>query len=409
MGPDNILDNLKKSVLFELAPDSVLEKVAEIVTKTSIKTGEKLIEKGKIGNAMYIVLKGGVKVHDGDLLLNQLGVGNVFGEMAALDGEIRTASITAVEETELLQLNHDDLLELFGREPEVARSMVHFLCQRGKNIYSDITERSYKLRTLEREFEIGRNIQAGFLPESIPEVPGWDLAAYFQAAREVAGDFYDIFEFENQKKIALVVGDVCGKGIGAALFMTLFRTLLRASLLSDDFKGWKDFQEQGGTVSVRDTGKMLSDSVSLTSNYVAKTHERAYMFATLFVGILDPASGSLFYVNAGHEVPVILNGDGVKELLGPTGTAAGLFPGDKFRVDMAKLDAGDSLVVYTDGISEAVNRKGQQFTSKRLLELLGNSKGSAKEGLDEAVKKFREFTEGVEQFDDITLLKVKRM
>lgn len=404
-----ILESLKQSVLFELAPDSVLEKVAGIVHRKSIKTDEKLIEKGEMGDSMYIVCNGKVKVHDGDLLLNYLGKGNVFGEMAALDNEFRTASITAVEDTELIQLNHDDLFNLIGREPEVARALIHFLCQRGKNIYGDITDRSFKLRTLEREFEIGRDIQAGFLPESIPDIPAWDMAAYFQAAKEVAGDFYDVFEVKHQNKIGLVIGDVCGKGVGAALFMTLFRSLLRASTLAGDFMGWKDAPETDTGSSIQNAHQILLDAMALTNNYIAQTHEKACMFATIFIGLLDPVKGTLAYVNAGHESPVILNPSGeVKELLEPTGTAAGLFAGTEFTVSETKLEPGDSFIGFTDGVTEAVNPKNQQFSTKRLLDLIINNNGTSQECLEEVVQSLKEFTEDVEQFDDITLLKVKR-
>lgn len=404
----DILENLKQSVLFEQTPNSILEKVATIVLKTSIKAGETLIEKGEHGDSMYIVCSGKVKVHDGNLLLNYLDKGNVFGEMAALDSEIRTASITAIEDTELIQLNHDDLFKLFGREPEVAKAMIHFMCQRGKNIYSDIAERSLKLRTLEKEFEIARDIQAGFLPESLPEIPGWDIAAYFQAAREVAGDFYDVFEIENQKKIGLIIGDVCGKGVGAALFMTLFRSLLRASMLSDDFMDWKRIEKKRENISIPEAHQTLLNSIAITNNYVARTHESACMFATLFVGLLDPNNGSLVYINAGHESPVIINKNGEKKLLDPTGSVAGLFPENKYDIAEALLEPEDTFIAFTDGVTEAVNPDNEQFSSELLLEILAKNKGSAKDGLDEIVCKLRKFTNDVEQFDDITLLQVKR-
>ena len=146
MATFNILENLKQSVLFELAPEHVLNKVAEIVHKKSIVKDERLIKKGEFGDSMYIVCNGKVKVHDKDLFLSYLGKGDVFGEMAALDGEVRTASISAAEDTLLIQLNRDELHELIGREPEVAKSLIHFLCQRGKNNYSDIANSSFKIR-----------------------------------------------------------------------------------------------------------------------------------------------------------------------------------------------------------------------------------------------------------------------
>lgn len=403
-----ILQNLKQSVLFELADDGVLEKVANIALQKSIKSGENLITKGDMGDSMYILCHGKVKVHDGNLILSHLGKGNVFGEMAALDGEVRTASITAVEDSELLQLNRDDLSALSSREPEVGKALIHFLCQRGKNIIGDITTRSFKLQALEKELEIGRNIQAGFLPESLPVIDAWDIAAYFQAAREVAGDFYDLFEIEHQGKLGVVVGDVCGKGVGAALFMALFRSLIRSSMLAGDFINAADGNTQQGVPSMT-PHQLLQNCIMLTNNYVAKTHGTACMFSTLFIGILDPETGRLVYINAGQEGPVIFNSEGIKTVMDHTGPAAGLFSDTAFDTAEVQIEPGDALIIFTDGVTEAVNPEDEQFTSDRLLDILMKSRKSSAETLDDVVCELRKFTNDVEQFDDITLLELKRL
>jgi serine phosphatase RsbU (regulator of sigma subunit) len=407
MTESEILENLKSSVLFEQAPELVLREVSKIVRLISIDADERLIEKGEQGDAMYILCDGGVKVHDGDLLLSRLGKGNAFGEMAALDGAVRTASVTALEPTRLIQLNRDDLFALVEREPQLAKSLIHFLCQRGKNIINDITERSLKLRTLEREFEIARNIQAGFLPESIPKVPGWDIAAYFQAAKEVAGDFYDVFEIGIRGKVALVVGDVCGKGVGAALFMSLFRSLLRSSLLSGDFMGWSNDASNADAPPL-DVRRILVNSVVLTNNYVARTHADACMFSTLFIAVLDPSDGSLVYVNGGHEAPLIFDASEIKERVSHSGPVLGLFADESFEARETQLEPGDTLIIYTDGVTEAVNKADEQFSTERLLETLMGNSGSIERGLSDVVVRLNHFTEGMEQFDDITLLGVKR-
>ena len=403
-----ILQNLKQSILFERANDKVLEKVAAIVIQKSIKSGENLITKGEIGDSMYILCKGKVKVHDGDLVLNHLEKGNVFGEMAALDGEVRTASITALEDSELLQLNRDNLSELCSKEPEVGKALIHFLCQRGKNIISDITTRSLKLQTLEKELEIGRNIQRGFLPESLPKIKGWDIAAYFHAAREVAGDFYDLFEIEHQEKLGVVIGDVCGKGVGAALFMALFRSLIRSSMLASDFINSAGGDTDQPPPSPQNPHQILKNCVALTNNYVAKTHGSTCMFSTLFIAILDPDDGKLIYINAGHEPPVIFNSDGIKTVINNTGPAAGLFPDTAFDTGEIQIDKGDTLIAFTDGVTEAINPENEQFTSTRLMDILLSSQKSSSETLDDIVCKLHKFTNNVEQFDDITLLEIQR-
>ena len=408
---ENLIENLRQSTLFENTPEVLLAKIAKITELQSIKSGEHLIVKGEMGTAMYIVRDGSVKVHDGDLLLNILKTGDVFGEMAALDGEVRTASITAVEDTKLIKLERDALYDLGKSEPELAKSIIHFLCQREKNIISDITERSFKLRALEREFEIGRNIQSGFLPESIPTVEGWDIAAYFKAAKEVAGDFYDIYEIGEKGHIGLAVGDVCGKGVGAALFMALFRSLLRASMLAGTFVTQNKEQNASFLVSEmkKNTEKMLINSVSLANNYVAHTHASACMFSTLFIAVLNPATGKVLYINAGHESPVIINSKGIKEKLPQTGAAVGIFPDTPFEVRETRLEKGDSLVAFTDGVVEAVNEQDEPFSYERLFDILMDCDSSSKEVLEKVVLNLNNFTGNKEQFDDITLLKIQRI
>ncbi|MFM8426945.1 MAG: PP2C family protein-serine/threonine phosphatase, partial [Chloroflexota bacterium] len=162
-------------------------------------------------------------------------------------------------------------------------------------------------QALEREFEIGREIQSGFLPVTIPQPKGWEVAASLASAREVAGDFYDVFELPGSK-LGLVIADVCDKGLGAALFMTLFRSLLRAASNIDFYT-----PETPGGHSAK---ARLKNAISLTNNYIAETHGHTGMFATVFFGILDLRTSSLTYVNCGHLSPLIVNQHGVKQMLG---------------------------------------------------------------------------------------------
>jgi sigma-B regulation protein RsbU (phosphoserine phosphatase) len=382
-----IFQDLRQSTLLESAPESVVNKLAEIVVTTSIKAGETLFEKGDRGDAMYIISDGQVRAHDGDLELSLLGKGQVFGEMATLAAdEIRSTSITADEDTTLLRLDREALFGLLSSEPEVAKTLIHVLCQREKNFIQGVTRRSLEVRAFECELEIGRKIQAGFLPESLPQVPGWEIAAHFQAAQEVAGDFYDAFSAEGN--IALVIGDVCGKGIGAALFMTLFRSLIRATLISGDVMSWaktdEDNLDRSFNIASPECRQTLRNAVSLTNNYISRTHAKDSMFASLFLGLLDPDTGSLRYVNGGHEPPVIFNRKGIKKCLEPTGPVVGIIPGASYGVEQAQLDPGDCLIAYSDGVTDAVNRNSDQFGEDRLLSLLGQEERSAQALLTDA-------------------------
>ena len=221
------------------------------------------------------------------------------------------------------------------------------------------------LKSLEREMNIARDIQKEFLPAQLPDVPGWEIASYFEAAKEVAGDFYDAFTLPDGT-LTFLVADVCGKGIGAALFMTLFRSLIHAASISDQFSPG---QEQKSL----SPAERLQHVISLTNNYVAETHEESNMFATVFIGILDPVSGKLSYINGGNEPPLIVGKDGkVHTTLTRTGPAIGAIAQAKFIVKETSLASDDLLVAFTDGIPDTQNIDGEFFGNERLRELLMN-------------------------------------
>lgn len=250
-------------------------------------------------------------------------------------------------------------------------------------------------RSLERELAIGREIQASFLPETLPEVADYELAARFQPARQVAGDFYDAFRLPDGR-VGLVVADVCDKGVGAALFMALFRSLLRV------------LANQNCTDA--DPGKVLTGTVASINDYIAQTHSRANMFATLFFGVLTPASGELHYVNAGHDAPAVLApGGGPARRLPPTGPAVGLMPDLAFRTGSAMLAPGALFFAFTDGATDATGAAGGMFGEERLLALLdGAAPAGAAATLDRIDAALAAHVGDSPRFDDITLLAVRR-
>jgi sigma-B regulation protein RsbU (phosphoserine phosphatase) len=273
-----------------------------------------------------------------------------------------------------------------------------------------------KLLQVERDLEIGRDIQAGFLPDELPRAAGWELAAHFRPAREVSGDFYDAFALPHNH-LALVIADVCDKGVGAALFMTLLRSLLRA--FGQQAPGRGLFGWPGGQVvptvgdPARRRATLLADltalsAVELTNTYVATTHGKSCMFATLFFGVLDTVTGSLSYVNGGHDSPVLVGPAGVKARLSPTGPVVGMRPNVAYDVNHVLLGAGDAVLAYTDGVTEARSPTGEFFTEKRLLALLGTPAGSAADLLAGVVATLHDHVAGAEPSDDVTLLAVRR-
>lgn len=262
-------------------------------------------------------------------------------------------------------------------------------------------EKKYR-RALERELEIGREIQTGFLPETLPHVEGWEIAASLMSAREVAGDFYDAFELPDGT-IGLVIADVCDKGVGAALFMTLFRSLIRATANLDHF----DHSE--GLNTLHSPSERLQRAMFLTNNYIAETHGDSGMFATLFFGILDPRSGKLTYINGGHEPPLIVRSGVVRATLYKTGPAVGVVMDCHFDLLETQLDASDIFFAFTDGVPDCSNPGGDFFGRERLLDILLKSSESAQDLVHILELELRQFIGGANQFDDITLLAMRRL
>jgi serine phosphatase RsbU (regulator of sigma subunit) len=261
-------------------------------------------------------------------------------------------------------------------------------------------EKLYR-KALERELEIGREIQAGFLPEELPRVEGWEIAAALMSAREVAGDFYDAFELP-EGHIGLVIADVCDKGVGAALFMTLFRSLIRITANREYYEAARKIS---GTLS---TAERLQNAMLLTNNYIAETHFDSGMFATLFFGVLDPRNGSLIYINGGHEPPLIIHSGAVRESLHKTGPAVGAIPDCHFDVHTAQLNPGEMLIAFTDGAPEAKNLRGEFFGRQRLLDIPRRCFSSSQKLVNTIQAELQQYIEGATQFDDITLLAVRR-
>ena len=257
------------------------------------------------------------------------------------------------------------------------------------------------LRGLERELEIGREIQAGFLPNEIPEVDGWEIRPYFKAAREVAGDFYDVFHLPGGR-IGMMLGDVCDKGVGSALYMALFRSLLRATSNINEFAHGLKINGLGyGSVNP------IISAITITNNYICSVHQSA-MFATIFLGVLDPLTGALQYINAGHEPPLIIHRGQIKTKLMPTGPVVGIIDDTDFSVGEIKLEINDLLLIYSDGVTDVQNTNGVMFEKERFLSILDHPVLSAESLINHIVSSVNTFIGGAVQFDDVTLLAVLR-
>jgi serine phosphatase RsbU (regulator of sigma subunit) len=282
-----------------------------------------------------------------------------------------------------------------------------------------------RLVDYQRELRTGREIQRGFLPRPVV-ASGWEVEARLAPAREVAGDFYDVFDLLSGRRTALVVADVCDKGVAAALFMALIRTLLRQIAEAGDpgpliyslLGRLVDRSGAGGgrepswaaplaTLPAAGTAQLMS-AIRGTNDYLVRMHGGQGYFATIFFGLLDPSTGRLLYVNAGHLPGTLLRADGAPELLEVTGPAVGLLPDADYQVRMVEMRPGDALLLHTDGITDARNSDGHALGLLRLHAEIQAPGPTAAALLDRVDGLVQGHVGGTKQYDDMTTMALRR-
>jgi serine phosphatase RsbU (regulator of sigma subunit)/ketosteroid isomerase-like protein len=253
---------------------------------------------------------------------------------------------------------------------------------RTQRLEQEISERE----RIEQELRVARTIQQASLPKEVPTLQGWQISPFYQPAREVGGDFYDFFELPNGR-LGIVVGDATGKGVPAALVMASARSMLRAVAQNS---------ESPGDVLRRVNDTLVTD---IPPN----------MFVTCFYAILDPNSGSLTYANAGHDLPYVHQGDSAEELRA-RGMPLGLMPQMSYEEKEIVFEAGEAALLYSDGLVEAHDPKGEMFGFPRLRALVAEHGAEESSLGDFLLEKLYTFVgEGWEQEDDITLLTLVRL
>jgi serine phosphatase RsbU (regulator of sigma subunit) len=247
-----------------------------------------------------------------------------------------------------------------------------------------VREQEAEVRERERmqqELEVARLIQQQFLPHELPDLPGWDVAAYYKPARAVGGDFYDFIELPDGQ-IGIVVGDVTDKGVPAALVMATTHSILRA-----------------------EAPRLVSPEAVLTrANELLVAEMPPNMFVTCLYAVLDPPTGLLRYANAGHNLPYVRSDGGVGELRA-TGMPLGLLPGMPYDEREATLGPGDLMLLHSDGLAEAHGTEREMFGFPRVIKLMGEERGGGQAVIDLLLNELGSFTgQGWDQEDDITLV-----
>lgn len=312
------------------------------------------------------------------LLIVALGIArSITGPLRQLAGATRT----------LAQGDLDKALPKVKGKDEVAQLAGAFEHMRGdlKKYIVELQKTTALKERIESEMRIAKSIQMDMVPKTFPERKEFDLFGTLEPAREVGGDFYDFF-MPDEQHIFLFIGDVSGKGMPAALFMAVTRTLLKAICLVE-----------------RDPAVILR---RLNSGLVESNESN--MFVTLFCMLIDLKTGECKYSNGGHNPPLVVRAGGTVASLPLTGgSPVGIMPQMEFGEGSVVLQADDTLFLYTDGVTEAMNQAEEMFGESRTMEELKHGKSSA----SELVKSMREalcsFVAGAEQSDDITMLAFK--
>ena len=244
-----------------------------------------------------------------------------------------------------------------------------------------------KLVVLQNELDVGRKMQQSILPTHFPKGADYQIFGSMEPARSVGGDFFDVFRLENER-VGLAIADVSDKGVPAALFMMSSRAMLKGSAI----------------------GRSNPGAVLHELNDLLCENNETLMFVTLLYAIYDPASGELTYANGGHNPPLIVHSDGTSKILPPTGgIALGVMPGLNYRHDSIILSPGDSVVFYTDGVTEAMNEEDEEFGTNNLQEVFATA--PPRECQEATMAVFRAvsaFAGDTPQFDDITCLTLCR-
>jgi len=405
---------LSRIPFFTNIPVEELDRVMAGLEVIHVKAGEILFREGDTGEHMYVVVGGELEIlkapdTDDEMILNMIHAGEYIGEMSLITGAPRTASVRARGDVILLSMGRSQLMDLLQRHPHLANDMVGVLSQRLDNTnvstFRDLTEKNRQLQQafdelkaaqalliekerLERELKVAAEIQMSILPDVLPVVDGFDFGGRILPARQVGGDFYDVFVLDNHK-LGLVIGDVADKGVPSAIFMARAHALIIA--------------EAEGDISPGEVLRRVNRHITRL--------EKSTQFVTALYGVLDIDTGEFNYARAGHEPPLLLTADGaVHRLPHKPGMALGLWEDitlDEYSVHLPK---GSLLVMFTDGMTDCRNPKGEPFGLDRIKDTASGLRNiTAQLGCDQLFDTLMLYQSGAKQDDDVTLLAIHAM
>ncbi len=386
---------------YELLKGVAPKLIQSLLKKCQIKTlekGEILITVGEENHYFWILLSGELRVYlteIGNEVMNiEMGFpifpGESIGEMSIIENEPVSANVIAIEKSQLLMMSEtvfwQDLILIPGVSKNLLQGLSNRMRKRDEIALNNI-KKQLELQQIQKDIQAASQIQANILPDGnhlAPNYPQIDVAATLVPARDVGGDFYDVFPID-QNHLCIAVGDVSGKGIPAALFMIRVITLLRISMSRIE---------------------PLTTIVESINHHLCTNNDNC-MFVTMFVGIINVTSGKFIYVNGGHNCPFFAPSNQPFDFLKvPKGTLLGI--DNRITYNMAEFvfQPGDTLVLYTDGVTEAEDQNGGFFSNEKTRDVLNQLRNekSSQTIVSQLKNEVFEFSHNQIQSDEITNL-----
>jgi serine phosphatase RsbU (regulator of sigma subunit) len=407
-GPIGTTTMALRDIFKRLSKDD-LDRLRQVATIKRYPANTVLCREGEVEHIFYVLHTGIVKITQRlsggeDHLLALRGPGEFFGEMALIDESPRSASVTSVGDISVIEITDSIFNQVVEHSPSLAMTLLRQAYSilrsteqqqitelQAKNeelrrAYADLQAAQTELvrsERVKRDLEVAAQVQRSILPAELPQLRGLSFAAHAQPAREIGGDFYDVFQLDEQH-LGVLIADVSDKSIHAAIFMAISRALF--------------LSETRRTLSPRDVciavNHLLLD-ISSDDN----------MFVTVFYGVLHMDERRLTYVRAGHDKPMLMHADGPIDTLEGEGRFLGMIDGLYVEERIVNLRAGDRLIMYSDGVPDANNAARERYTKERLRQIVAPLHTARAQELADAIfDDVLAFQGDAPQFDDITLL-----
>lgn len=404
---------LARAPIFKGLPEDEIKKLTETLTVREIPPNTLLFQEGDVGDRFFIIIQGQIEVIKAlgtpeERSIGLRGPGEFVGELSLINrAGLRTASVRSVGPAHLWEMSHGEFDALLHRQPIMAFELVNVLSTRLTTAHDstivdlqkknrELTQAYEELKAaqeqiiekerLEKELQVAFEIQTSILPQTLPELSGYEFGALMVPARAVGGDFYDIIKL-SPNKVGIVIGDVADKGVPSAIFMAQTHALIYAMA-----------NRKSSPAAVLQQVNRLLTKIGESS-----------LFVTVLYGVLDNRSHIFSYARAGHELPIILSPGGNVQLAPyEQGQLLGILDQPTLDEQTLKIPEGGTVLLYTDGAIDARHSNGESFGLERLTkEAAALGDGSAQEQCDKLWQLLENFQSRTSQEDDVTLVTVR--